>query len=993
MANNILVAVRCRPLFANEQQSCISVDGNSITVQSKEAKTFSYDHLFDDTTTQEGIYDTLGNRVLQSALEGYHSTIFAYGQTGSGKSHSVMGTQDDPGILMRVVRALFENIDKAPEMQYKTIGSFLEIYNEKLRDLFVAKPEKDLNIASHPIYGPHVPGITEAAMENVDDVRRMLRFGNQQRVVAATSMNAQSSRSHAILTLELTSKEARSCIHFVDLAGSERSLATASSAVKNQKEGSHINKSLTALGMVISALAKKAKFAPFRNSKLTYFLMESLSGNSKTVMLANVRPDKKSAEETISTLRFAQTCKKITTHAKKNVDSKETLLEDLKAEMEALRAQLAQKTEGNVSGKLSEELNQKQFLISKLHENAKEASLKQRKVLDSIGLKGFADDGLTPYLVNISEDPLLAGLLMFFIPLNQCTTVGSAEDNSIVFTHGLGITPYMCTLRNEDNFIIHVGGIVDESAKIFVNRTRAHAGSEKVMVSIEHNGKLSFGLAHHFRLIVPLEKENTFAPEETFDLCDVLDADSEQYAIAETFLRKTTDRSGPAAAAELMEQFKILFPQIAEANEIASALANRGGYVPEGQFHLVTFEPVFGDELPSFAVGLNDSLWTEFTFIETLDALRDFYDTGVGIEQDHVVWKAAPWDYVADHVFSEIQLDQEELVRTHQAECERLLRKITNLTSHNEAHVAKISMLTTIERSPQEAATRQAARNADIMNELEKAYERVREAEAQSNQREEELRAVTEEVFNLRIREEALVRAMEQMSAQLHKSEQKGAQLMKQIGVGALNPTDTGSKGSFRLAGYSPAALHMRISSMADVQGNKPVDPAAFGSMSATDAPLLLRNISKREVHIDENHQYFCNFEGGTASCRNGEQCEACNKLVLDMETLPEELTNADGVRALRPTKSKSVLIGDIGRLPKHAFYCGRFIGLVCRCGTCPEDVRDRCGPDGGCPCDPCKLLVKTYDESRNKKYAIQKLNSSSSMGKIQTKAMEILGN
>jgi kinesin family protein 13 len=275
------------------------------------------------------VYETLGKSVLGQALGGFNSCIFAYGQTGAGKTHSMMGVPEDVGIVPRMCDDLFANIatKQNAELKFKVEVSYFEVYNEQVFDLL--KPSKKvLKVRNHKSIGPYVEGLVTLAVNSFEMVNELMEQGFKNRTTASTAMNDASSRSHAVFTIKVhqqrfiaskkgadkTLKKAgtkSSKISLVDLAGSERQQKTGASGAR-LKEGSTINKSLTTLGMVISALADASKpnkakgdiHVPYRDSTLTFLLKESLGGNSKTVMVAAVSPADDNFEESMSTLRW-----------------------------------------------------------------------------------------------------------------------------------------------------------------------------------------------------------------------------------------------------------------------------------------------------------------------------------------------------------------------------------------------------------------------------------------------------------------------------------------------------------------------------------------------------------------------------------------------------------------------------------------------------------------------------------------------------------------
>ncbi|KAL1920952.1 uncharacterized protein VTP21DRAFT_11587 [Calcarisporiella thermophila] len=372
---NIKVVVRCRPLNSRELArgaTClIRMEGNQTILTSpsdeKNFKAFTFDKSYwsgdrsaPNYASQDTIYNDLGVELLDHAFEGYNTCIFAYGQTGSGKSYSMMGYGEDKGLIPRTCNALFQRIlsNEDPNLSFRVEVSYIEIYNERVRDLLNPKVKGPLRVREHPSLGPYVEDLSKLVVTSFSDIDSLMDEGNKARTVAATNMNETSSRSHAVFTVLLTQKrfdeltkletEKVSRISLVDLAGSERANATGATG-QRLKEGANINKSLTTLGKVIAALAenssghgkkKKEVFIPYRDSVLTWLLKDSLGGNSKTAMIAAISPA--DYEETLSTLRYADQAKKIKNKAVVNEDPNAKLIRDLKEELELLRSKLAQ---------------------------------------------------------------------------------------------------------------------------------------------------------------------------------------------------------------------------------------------------------------------------------------------------------------------------------------------------------------------------------------------------------------------------------------------------------------------------------------------------------------------------------------------------------------------------------------------------------------------------------------------------------------------------
>ncbi|XP_011873969.1 PREDICTED: kinesin-like protein unc-104 isoform X11 [Vollenhovia emeryi] len=379
--SSVKVAVRVRPFnyreISREAQCIIEMTGSTTSIVnpkatqgSKEAvKSFNYDYSYfsmdpndENYSTQLMVYKDIGEEMLEHAFEGYNVCIFAYGQTGAGKSYTMMGKQEEgqEGIIPQICKDLFRKISYTSNerLKYSVEVSYMEIYCERVRDLLNPKNRGNLRVREHPLYGPYVEDLSKLAVLSYEDIHDLIDEGNKARTVAATNMNETSSRSHAVFTIFFTQQQQDSAtglmtekvskISLVDLAGSERADSTGAKGTR-LKEGANINKSLTTLGKVISALAeiatkkkKKADFIPYRDSVLTWLLRENLGGNSKTAMIAAVSPADINYDETLSTLRYADRAKQIVCKAVVNEDANARLIRELKEEIQKLRELLKQ---------------------------------------------------------------------------------------------------------------------------------------------------------------------------------------------------------------------------------------------------------------------------------------------------------------------------------------------------------------------------------------------------------------------------------------------------------------------------------------------------------------------------------------------------------------------------------------------------------------------------------------------------------------------------
>ncbi|EPQ59721.1 kinesin-like protein [Gloeophyllum trabeum ATCC 11539] len=586
---NIKVVVRCRPLNSRElakgAKPLIRMQGNQTFLdppepgsaqagagRATERKTlaFAFDKSYwsagpkDEPgyASQQTLYNDLGTELLDHAFSGFNACIFAYGQTGSGKSYSMMGYGADKGIIPLTCCELFNRVEQKkaadPNINFQVEVSYIEIYNEKVRDLLNPKNSGNLRVREHPSLGPYVEDLSKLVVNSYDEMMTLMDEGNKARTVAATNMNETSSRSHAVFTLLLTMKrhdvdtnldtEKVSRINLVDLAGSERANSTGATG-QRLKEGANINKSLTTLGKVISALAvasqaegkKKKKggddFVPYRDSVLTWLLKDSLGGNSKTAMIAAISPA--DYDETLSTLRYADQAKKIRNKAVINEDPNAKLVRELKEELEMLRARVSgsggaeevydpkippekqkvtyQAKDGTLKtvtkAELQEHLEQSEKLMQSLNETWEEKMIKtqevqkeREKALEELGITveknnvGVHTPKKMPHLVNLNEDPLMSECLIYQLKQGQ-TMVGrmdSAKPAAIRLS-GENILEEHCYFENNDGKVT-LHGLPD--AVTFLNGRQITPGQP---YKLKSGFRIIMGEHHVFRFNNPEE--------------------------------------------------------------------------------------------------------------------------------------------------------------------------------------------------------------------------------------------------------------------------------------------------------------------------------------------------------------------------------------------------------------------------------------------------------------------------------------------------------
>lgn len=528
MHGNVVVAVRVRPLNARElarRTACVvKVDGaqtilapsveedkNGRKAQVKAPKIFTFDHAYDSIdresekfSSQSTLFQDLGVELLARAFDGYNCCIFAYGQTGSGKSYTMMGQEDDKGMIPMICEELFRQISsrEKEEIRCTVEVSYLEIYSEQVRDLLNPKSKGRLRIREHPVTGPYVEDLSKLIATSYLEIERLMLEGNKARTIASTSMNETSSRSHAVFSIIVTQKrivaglntEKVSKISLVDLAGSERANSTGATGLR-LKEGAEINRSLSTLGRVISALAEKVgrpqanvrMNVPYRDSVLTWLLKDSLGGNSLTTMIATISPAAINYEETLSTLRYADSAKKIQNHAVVNEDQNLKMIRELKEELASLKAKMTladnvvnpeqanqmisiTSSDGSVkmvskaevvermeqSAKIMEEIN---LSWEEKMQNTQRVQREREQALEDLGIQlgktdtgsGFIGVGTPkrmPHLVNLSEDPLLTELLVYNLKPGR-TLCGSADSSeSDIKLSGRSILAEHCIFEN-----------------------------------------------------------------------------------------------------------------------------------------------------------------------------------------------------------------------------------------------------------------------------------------------------------------------------------------------------------------------------------------------------------------------------------------------------------------------------------------------------------------------------------------------------------------
>jgi len=612
--SSVKVAVRVRPFNKREikkNTKCIvSINNNSISIEKQIPstqiykpvddvikKSFCFDHCFwsfdkEDKSfaSQTKVYNDIGKGLLDHAFMGYNTCIFAYGQTGAGKSYTMMGNNEDKGVIPLACEDMFDRI-KANEdknLTYIVEISYIEIYCERVRDLLNPSNKENLRVREHPVLGPYVEDLSKLVVTSHEEILKVMDEGNKSRTVASTKMNEVSSRSHAVFTIKLTQKyinkktnvttQKESRISFVDLAGSERVNSTKNTGVR-LKEGVNINKSLTTLGKVISALAEQSAknssaqnsnanslpssptsiksprvkavrttemHIPYRDSVLTWLLKDSLGGNSKTIVIAAISPADINYDESLSTLRFAERAKHIINTAVINESNNAKLVDELKREVESLKKELAKLKQQESHHSNSQDVSELQDLLSAKEKLVKELNksweekLKETENIHKQRVSALEDLGITldkkndivglrspqkiPHLVNLNEDPLMSECLLYQIRPG-ITRVGKYQlsQNADILLTGVNVKDNHCYFENQNGTVTLYPNL-ENNAITLVNGRKIY--KPKILKS---GYRIIIGECHVFRFINPEEarKERKLMEKHNTNSTDVDDTVSD----------------------------------------------------------------------------------------------------------------------------------------------------------------------------------------------------------------------------------------------------------------------------------------------------------------------------------------------------------------------------------------------------------------------------------------------------------------------------------
>eukprot|EP00931_Biecheleriopsis_adriatica_P087488 TRINITY_DN61951_c0_g1_i1.p1 TRINITY_DN61951_c0_g1~~TRINITY_DN61951_c0_g1_i1.p1 ORF type:complete len:1525 (-),score=322.06 TRINITY_DN61951_c0_g1_i1:23-4537(-) len=695
---SVVVVARVRPRLAKEMSEPEGVevqpDGQTLVLANgRERKQFTFDHVFDtrpkDETQPRGspkslaalrqaeasdqqasFFASFGRSLVTHSLKGYNVCVFAYGHTGSGKTYTMLGDAgvhgSANGLLPRFLHELFAEQAKTPRANsWRCSCEFFEVYNEQIRDLLQpAQAQRARKVHCHPKHGARIEGLTMSVVSSADEVLDLVHFGNQMRTVAATTMNLRSSRSHAFfnfkyeqLPAEGSSRRSaeiqpcQSAVTFVDLAGREdrERLANQPGAVQ-YREMCFINTSLFHLAHLITKLSsgqiERGSLSDFRNSKVTMLLSQALSGNSRTAVVATLSPLQSAFEDSLSTLNFAASAKKIQTKPVVNSRTSTAAVTELEAEVRQLQRELAESKTSNVEKEA--ELTSAQSWISYYKRSWEEAVARseQQKLARTRSAKrlGLTQSGQSaslaslsgvlnqeadvveevpslPFLTKLCDDPALQGCCNFSLD-RPLLHIGSEEGTCDIVLKGLGITRQMCSVHYSKGGDVMVEALpcaTDEGpVRALLNgQAMKPEGGSRVM---QHGDCLILGYAHAFRLVDPTpdrvcqagspdalqvarstvtKLDVSSALEEALEAGKHLE-DSEDLVCIFPFISQLSSRTSDDAVQAFLGAVRHINPLVEEANLITKELLGNNDLRLEMQ--ALTNVSDYANDLPEIVV-------------------------------------------------------------------------------------------------------------------------------------------------------------------------------------------------------------------------------------------------------------------------------------------------------------------------------------------------------------------------------------------------------
>lgn len=696
MAEAIKTAVRIRPLSHDELRNGSAsvvrldrLDGLSATVLTNPTETFPFDYGYcspDRSPSSssreaphervqlgssspgmgswarglcEAAFTDIGQAMVRDALNGYSSCVLAYGQTGSGKSSSILGTTAQPGLASRCIGELVSRrptLEADPGAQLRIRISCVEVHNDRIRDLLSANEQAhDFEVIEHPKVDMCVPNLTEAVCQTPADVMRLLGYAKQRQASRATQLSATSTRSHTIFTVKVErvigsrprpdGAQPGQVLHakavFVDLAGGEYQ------GFDRQRAGDSrlVDQGLSALASAVARLgqgesrASRQMEATFRESTLTTLLKDSLVGQSRTYVMACVSPLEEDIPETLATLRFAAMARQIRTSPQQHWDRSGEVIESLQADIATLRDHMAHERVG-LDTDAQTELTRLELLLD--HSSANfEMYLENSRLLEEEQHAALVRRGLlqrdcgetTPYLLNMSNDPMFAGCLVHHLPKNQPTTIGSADGNSIPM-RGLGIPQHLCKITNRGNSELNIMRVSPVGRLSINGRSMVEGEVQK----LHHGDKVYIGRAYAVRVVVPVEESP--GVDTGLSLQGLEDewsgvGELPSWESLRSYLEQVEAQMQPSQARHLFEEMKKACQLCEEANELTLECR------PEENLH---FEVDLTSAVPSSVVirvlhtdplcddGAEDStrsvlyLWSLPVMAERIERMRNYHE-------------------------------------------------------------------------------------------------------------------------------------------------------------------------------------------------------------------------------------------------------------------------------------------------------------------------------------------------------------------------------
>ncbi|XP_061166469.1 kinesin-like protein KIF28 isoform X2 [Saccostrea echinata] len=710
---SVKVAVRVRPFNQREKDRqaklIIKMQGQMTTITNpetpnEEPKSFSFDYSYwshdgfqeqsdgvlvpaggSNYASQRRVFENLGQGVLDNAFEGYNCSLFAYGQTGSGKSYSMVGYGNNKGIVPITCDEMFKTMDKNtdPNKRFEVTFSMLEIYNEQVRDLLSKdNPKGGLNVRQNPKLGYfYVENLKRVPVGSYAEIEKRTDQGTASRTVASTNMNATSSRAHTVVTITFdqiiknesgSETKKSSVMNLVDLAGSERADSTGATGDR-LKEGANINKSLSALGNVISALAdlsmgtKKKIMVPYRDSVLTKLLQNALGGNSKTIMIAALSPADINYDETLSTLRYADRAKKIKNKAVVNENPLDKLIRELKEENEKLKRAMEsggmvmqegaglspeelEKMRKQMEEDIRAQLMANQAMLAENDQSWDDKLAEARTETEKIETGG-ADSkrkSKEPYLINLNEDPMLSGVICHFLKNSGETTVGRKDASPVpdICLSGLSIQKQHAVIFNNKG-VIEIESVSGSGSKTKINGLPLTGRK-----ALCHKDRILFGSNHMYVLMNPLKPEtadSSLPKEITWEFAQKEIAQVKGFATGSAGLSKEQQI--------VQEQVLEILPMVSEVNAVSeelnkqksfevvliSAAAQEGGDITQSNASKVTVK------MKNLLNG-NTWLWERGKFITRRYLIQELYQKFLdGEDVSHIPKEQDPfWEPTED---------------------------------------------------------------------------------------------------------------------------------------------------------------------------------------------------------------------------------------------------------------------------------------------------------------------------------------------------------